>query len=102
MEKISSFAYARKIITCGMQDEKEVEKVLEFNKNNNYEYEITTDELSENSGALINSKCLMKFIYNGYVLQDFGSKIWLRHKNYLAEQEKRIQEEKEKEKEKNK
>ena len=95
MEKIGAFAYARKIIECGMQDEKEVEKVLEFNKQNNYEYEITTDDFGS-GGSLINSKCFMKFIYNGYVLQDFGDKIWLRHKNYLAEQEKKRQEEKEK------
>jgi len=91
MEKIGSFAYARKIIQCSMQDEKTIDDIMEFNKQNNYEYEITTDDIGS-GGSLINSKCFMKFITNGYKLQENGDKIWLRHKNYFIEQEKKQKE----------
>lgn len=79
--KIGAFAYAytKKIIECAMQDMEEVQKVIDFNADNNFEYEITTDDLGSN-GSLINSRCLAKFIENGYELSTNEGKIYLKYR----------------------
>ncbi len=86
MEKFDGFSYAKKIIVCSMQDEETAKKIIDFNKKNNYEYEIT-ESIDEEEGNLIDSRCLMLFIRNGYKLREYGSKIWLKHKKLIEKEE---------------
>lgn len=91
MRKIDAFAKATNIITVGMQSMEETKKVIEFNKKADNLFEIHFE-------SLIDSKCLLEYIINGYVVTttslstNDSTRIVLKHKDLLEQEEAEIDE----------
>ena len=72
----------KKYLDISLQNTIEVEKAIEFNKQNNYEYILRDD------ANLIDAKCIIKLIRNGYKvvpLLETDDYIVLYHKDYNSD-----------------
>ena len=72
----------KKILEISLQHKEEVEKAIDFNKENNYEY-ILVD-----TNNLIEYDNLAYLLRIGYELNIYADVVELRHKNYKSEIEK--------------
>lgn len=73
----------KKILVINLQsNEKEIEKIIKFNQEHNYEY------LLQEEYNLIDAKLLNILLRNGYEICVNAEKFTLRHKNYDYDKEK--------------
>lgn len=66
-----------KVLKVSMQHDREIDEVIEFNKNNNYEFIIEHSDTN-----MLDVRCLQKLLRNGYNILGYYDNLTLVHKNY--------------------
>lgn len=86
--KASAFTRITTEIETTFQDKKTMEKILEFNKQNDYKYAITND-YNGLGIALLSSDIICYLINNDYVItsKNTDKKVEFKHKKLIAREE---------------
>ena len=84
--KALAFVNIKKVIETTFQHKSTMETIIEFNKQNNYEYEIISDSISED--ALCSSAVINLLLNNGYVLQnEYDKKLHFKHEKLIEKEQ---------------
>lgn len=84
--KALAFVSVKKVIETSFQSKSTMETIIEFNKQNNYEYEIISDSIGED--ALCSSAVINLLLNRGYVLQnEHDKKLHFKHEKLIEREQ---------------